>query len=390
MSETKKAPSKEEDPLSKLAKAIKSLEEKVTQSEVRTASKIDKKIDGLAATLGARLDKTEAGLLILNVNLAQAQSDIEDVREMASTDRIKKLVEEALASGDRVGAPPGRRPRMNARTTTHPRDKDKEDGRRQGDSEMAKEERYWIARRQLRLWPVLWTAELDSGVRAFLRDKLCMVPAAIDALNFDITPLTARTDSLAQNQVLVTFTTVRERDDVRAKANNLRGGDRTVGCQLEPPDHLLAHYKAFQNLAYCLKKKSPGLKRNVKFNDGEQTLVMDIRREDEWKTVHYATARGLLRLKTQGTDAISRKQLRDFLSKSDVADDDTDDENDNNMDVDETNTNKDKRSPHSVSFINTNARSLQEKDVLQPTMDTSMEAWLLSIEYRRPNSKTFL
>ena len=188
-----------------------------------------------------------------------------------------------------------------------------------------------------------------------------MAPTVIDALTFDVAPLTARPDSPAQNQVLVTFATVRERDEVRARASNLRGGDRSTGCQLEPPDHLRAHYKAFQNLAFCLKKKSPGLKRNIKFDDAEQTLVMDVKMEEDWKTVHYTTAKGLLKLKKQGTDAISRKQLRDFLSNSDIVDSDDNTGENTVMDVDDNNTTNEKRSPHSISFINTNARSLTPK-----------------------------
>ena len=222
-------------------------------------------------------------------------------------------------------------------------------------------DRYWLARRQLRIWPVLPTADLESGVKAFLRDKLEMTALRIDHLRFTVSPLTARQDSPAQNQVLVTFTSLRDRDEVRSKASNLRGGDRTVGCQLEPPDHLRGHYKAFQNLAFCMKKKNPELKRNIKFDDGDKTLVMDVKIDGSWRTVHYAVAKGMLKLRTQGAGSISRKQLRDFLNNSDVlnSSDESDDVSMNGED--EGNINKSKRLPHSLSFINANARSLIPK-----------------------------
>ena len=89
--------------------------------------------------------------------------------------------------------------------------------------------------------------------------------------------------------------------------------------------------------------------------------MMDIKIEEEWKTVHYASAKGLLKLETQSSDAISRKQLKDFLSKSDVADSGSEADNENDMNTDDKNTHNSKRCPHSLSFINTNARSLIPK-----------------------------
>ena len=349
MSDPKKGSKESEDPMLKLAAMIKSLENKIQQSEVRTATKIDSKIDGLVESLTKRMDRTEAELVTLNVNLAQAQSDIEDMREMASGDRIKKLVEEAVKSNEEsVGRRP--RPRGQARPDLHEPP--------HPPAARTREERYWLARRQLRIWPVLPTADLDSGVRAFLRDKLLMSALRIDHLRFEVSLLEVRADSPAQNQVIVTFDNVRERDEVRAKASNLKGGDRATGCQLEPPDHLRGHFKAFQNLAFCLKKKTPSLKRNVKFDDEERTLVMDINMDGNWKTVRHEVAKGMLKLKSQGSDAMSRQQLRDFLNNSDLMQSDNEDVD---MTDDDSNKDSSKRLSHSLTFINANARSLGPK-----------------------------
>ena len=359
MNEGKKSTTKDaEDPLAKLARMIKGLEDKIQESEVRTATKIESKIDSLAATMGARLDKTEEQLVTLNVNMAQAQADIEDVRELASADNIKRLVEEAMKPNSERDTPGGgRRPRgFRERGTS--RD-ERQNGGPEQDPGTAEEERYWRARKQLRVWPILPTADLDSGVRAFLRDRLMMQAGRIDQLDFTVSAISTRQDSPAQNQALVTFSSVRERDEVRSKANNLKAGDKTAGCQLEPPDHLRGHYKAFQNLAFCMKKKTPGLKRNIKFEDYERTLVMDVKMDDTWKTVHYATAKGLLKLKTQGSDALSRRQLKDFLSNSDVIQ--SDDSSDDVTMTEEKNRSNCKAYPHSINFINTNARSLGPK-----------------------------
>ena len=71
-----------------------------------------------------------------------------------------------------------------------------------------------------------------------------------------------------------------------------------MGCQLEPPDHLRSQYHAFQSLAYCLKKKNPELKRNVKFDDREVALTMDVRTADGWRTIEFKAAKDILRKKT--------------------------------------------------------------------------------------------
>ena len=352
----KKTTKDADDPFAKLARLIKGLEDKIQQSEVRMSTKIETKIDNIASNLGERIGRTEAQVTALGTDIARTQADVALLREGAGPEAVRRLVDEALNA--RPTQNNARRPRPLSRHTMgleDPMDAD--------DPEVAtdpREERYWTARRQLRIWPVLQTADLDSGVRAFLRDKLGMESARIDRLQFEVQPVNSRQDSPAQNQAVVTFTGSRERDEVRAKASNLQGGDKTVGCQLEPPDHLRGHYKAFQNLAFCLKKKNPDLKRNIKFEDGEQTLIMDVKMNGEWKTVHYATARGLLKLKSQGTDAISRQQLRDFLSNSDVAASDDDGENTTMTDVN-VNKSKDKRSRRSLAFINANARSLGPK-----------------------------
>ena len=227
-----------------------------------------------------------------------------------------------------------------------------------------REDQYLKARRQLRLWPVC--EPLEDGVRQFLVDNLKLTEARANRINFTVCQLDSRPDSPAQDQALVTFSTVRERDEVRSKASNLRGGDKSVGCQLEPPDFLRAQYKSFQNLAFCMKKKNPDLKRNIKFNDESQTLVMDVKMDGNWKTVEYATAKNILKVRSQGTSTITGGELKTFLNTSDVINneesDESMDEGDNTM-VFNTGQNKNnvKACPHSISFMNTNARSLKPK-----------------------------
>ena len=131
-------------------------------------------------------------------------------------------------------------------------------------------------------------------------------------------------------------------------------------------DHLRGHYQIFQNLAFCMKKKNPSLRRNIKFDDRECSLVMDVRTEDGWRTIEYATARNILKNRPKKTTSLSGCDVEQLLNKSDVVDSE-DSETDMDEDVtiieekDVNNKKPSKSYPKSISFVNTNARSLMHK-----------------------------
>ena len=225
-----------------------------------------------------------------------------------------------------------------------------------------REERYLLARRQLRLWPISHTSDLVAAVSSFLSERLLISEQHLASLSFTVEPLLSRPES--PEQVLVTFHTVRQRDEVRAKAANLRGADRGVGCQLEPPDHLRTQYQAFQNLAFCLKKKNPDLKQNIKFDDRQQCLIMDVKTLDGWKTIEYEAARETLRGRTRRSGSISGRELKSILNTSDVVDSDTSMNEVDDTVVENTTENdniSNNLSLRTIAFLNTNARSLGPK-----------------------------
>lgn len=118
--------------------------------------------------------------------------------------------------------------------------------------------------------------------------------------------------------MIVTFDTARDRDEVRSKVSNLRSGDNAIGCQLGPSDFLRGQYQAFQNLAFCLKKKNPDLKRNIKFCNRTQTMIMDVNLDGAWKTVEYAAAKSILKVKSQTSKPLTGRELKSCLNSSDV------------------------------------------------------------------------
>ena len=347
----------DEDPFAKLAKMMKSIESKIEQAEVRMTTKIDGKIDSLAADVCERLNRTEQ-------TVAELQGELGEVRKVANEKNIARLVNQALAARP---ADPSREPRQRPRPL----------GRQDGTNDLAvfrglaetsevadgkREERYLLARRQLRLWPISHTSDLVASVTSFLSERLLISEQRLASLSFTVEPLLSRPES--PEQVLVTFHTVRQRDEVRAKAANLRGADRGVGCQLEPPDHLRTQYQAFQNLAFCLKKKNPDLKQNIKFDDRQQCLIMDVKTLDGWKTIEYEAARETLRGRTRRSGSISGRELKSILNTSDVVDSDTSMNEVDDTVVENTTENdniSNNLSLRTIAFLNTNARSLGPK-----------------------------
>ena len=55
--------------------------------------------------------------------------------------------------------------------------------------------------------------------------------------------------------------------------------------RLHVPDHLQRDFQALMNLSFDLKKRHPGLKRNIKFDEEDMGLFMDLKlgEDKDWK-----------------------------------------------------------------------------------------------------------
>lgn len=83
------------------------------------------------------------------------------------------------------------------------------------------------------------------------------------------------------------------RDAVKAQGPNLANFRDEVGMRLHLPNHLQKDFKSLMSLSYQLKKKNPDLKRNVKFDESEFGLYMDlqIKKDGPWRRVRPDRAR---------------------------------------------------------------------------------------------------
>ena len=240
----------------------------------------------------------------------------------------------------------------------------------------AEEEKYWVARRTLRVWPVPGEdRDLKSALLDFLATKLLCPPGRVTQTDFEVKRAYSPPEMTAQNQVIVTFATIALRDEIKSMARNLRGADRSVGIQIEPPDSLQSHYQAFQRLAFQLKRKNPALRRNVKFSDYDLCLVMDVKINSEsgWKTIMYDQARQIIKKTRARTESFSLEELETMADvgrggqkkrrRETLTDSESDEDLDSTIiDLTENETkNKQRKSSRRLCFVNTNARLLGPK-----------------------------
>ena len=337
--------------LGKLESMIAGVRSDIAKSEANTATRIDKKLDDFSNKITDRLAATESSVSVLGGDVARLKSEIlvmkkkSDVQARSLSTVVEDIVTRKVAGRQEV---PPRRERQPTSNTF--------------------ETKYWEARRSLRMWPVPGPA-LGAGVLDFLHTKLLFPTGKVKLADFNVVAVSSSGASNIMDQVVVTFESIRLRDEVKSAAKNL-GGDRSVGLQLEAPDHLRSHYQALQKLGYSIKMKHPYLKRNVKFDDVEKALVMDIKTSStaDWKTITYADAKDLLkRVKKIPRSAVDKAELDSLVDlaapvpATSVSDSDEDDFADAVIISDDDENKQTKKCFRHLSFLNANARSLAPK-----------------------------
>ena len=193
------------------------------------------------------------------------------------------MVQEALAAvGSNSGRPQGTRPRplrTTRRLSSRSRSPSGPDRDEPGLSESRKEEAYSRARKSLRLWPVSREGDLRERTIEYLINELLLDQQHAVGLDFEVRRVGGARNrdpgsKAVKDEVLVTFASVRERDDIKSFAKNLERRGR--GLRLEIPDHLWSSFRVLQKTAYELKQRNGDLKRNVLFDDEKSDLKIDV------------------------------------------------------------------------------------------------------------------
>ena len=350
--------------LERMEVMFRGLREDIAKSESNTG----RKIDDLSTKLNTRLTKAEKDLSTLGLEVSSSRKELDSLKAKLSEHQnsLPGMIEEAVSNRIKSRAAEtetGRRPRLLGASRTDPSDK---------------EEKYWDARASLRMWPVAGQ-DLAAAVIEFLTTKLQCPPGMVNITDVEgLTRIVPRPGALAADQVVVRFSSVRLRDEIKALTRNLDGTDKLTGVQIEPPDFLRTQYQTFQRLAYQMKKKHPSLKRSIRFSDNDFSLTMSVltARGSEWKTIEFPDAKATMKKTRSRVDSMSREELEEMVDldgtrnkrRRTLADsDDSDMEDDDNditiveSNVNRTNNTKSKASCNALCFINGNARSLRPK-----------------------------
>ena len=177
-----------------------------------------------------------------------------------------------------------------------------------------KEAKFNVARRSLRLWPL--PGGRKEALEDFLLNKLRLDKDFVDQeLGEVVLKRTREPRNKNQDEFIVTFETRQVRDAIKAAAPNLANFRETAGMRLHIPEHLQRDFHALMNLSYDLKKKYPGLKRNVKFDEEDGGLFMDFKLGDdvEWKRVKPAQAMKSNRRRGDKTKVTNEEELESLL-----------------------------------------------------------------------------
>ena len=167
------------------------------------------------------------------------------------------------------------------------------------------------------MWPVKGASV--EGLKEFLYNRLDMTADFVenDMGNVVICRHVEKRPRY-KDEVCVTFESKNIRDVVKAQGPNLAGCKEEAGMRLEIPDHLQKDFKSLMALAYDIKKTNPDLRRNVKFDEDNQGIYMDIqtKKEGAWRRVRPEQARTAgtrSRRRSGGPDDMDDDELRSLL-----------------------------------------------------------------------------
>ena len=153
---------------------------------------------------------------------------------------------------------------------------------------------YYEARRAMKMWPVRGSAEdLVQACREFMVKSLELPNDTAAELGIvSARKVKQARRSRIENEVLVKFRTIEERDIVQSYATNLAKLNGAAGIRMEIPAHLRQAFQLFETHGSLLRQRFSELKRSIKFDDEAMSLVMDVRltAADNWERISVGDA----------------------------------------------------------------------------------------------------
>ena len=161
---------------------------------------------------------------------------------------------------------------------------------------------YWWARKCDQFFPIEGETdkELWGNLQTFMQRDMRIPASEINEQDIvDVRRMRMRRGKNAKGEVIVVFADVEPRDRATSYARNLAsfvGSDRrpTAGVRMEIPAFLKGVHKALLQYGHGMKlKHGVHFKRNIRFEDADHTLVIDVmipspdNPKNEWITVSY-------------------------------------------------------------------------------------------------------
>ena len=187
-------------------------------------------------------------------------------------------------------------------------------------SRPTKEDRYWLCRRSLRVWPVKGD-DIRKAFGEFLRNRLGLGAYFLaDMGEMSVKRVTGGPAAKLQHEVIVVFSTVEVRDVVKRAAKELAGA-QDAGIRLEVPNYLKPSLQALEAVSYHLKQKHSGIKRSIKYCDDDMDLVLDFNVNPSgngaWRRVSAAQAKTMKPKLSKGpsgrTSEVTNDELESML-----------------------------------------------------------------------------
>ena len=236
-------------------------------------------IDSLKAYFDGKLDQLKNDITreVSTAVCSQVKQNAEDIRKVREemANGIKERVAQALGEemqsvrteidklkDARVGIKP--RPHMHSKPSDESPD-------------------YWRARRGVRCWPISGPPDdLWGQVGDFFAKTLSIPGSKLNQGDVESIRRIAskRNEKKIKNEVLVTFRDVATRDMIFSYASNLaqyRDLPEPPGIRMEIPMHLNGVFRTLDEYGHTLRQKAgPDFRRNIRFDDSQNTLYMDI------------------------------------------------------------------------------------------------------------------
>ena len=157
-------------------------------------------------------------------------------------------------------------------------------------AEQRNEEKYWAARKILKIWPVQGD-DLVNGLLTFAKDRLRIEDTIIlqEIGRAEVRRYVDPKSKIA-GIVIATFPSREVRDAVKAAATNLAGSQ--AGVRMFAPTHLRNDMRVLEKLAYEMKSADGSIRRSIKLDDETLGIILDVKKGNEpWKRISAAQAR---------------------------------------------------------------------------------------------------